>query len=250
LAYNAPHDPIQPPPQWLDKVRQQGEAAGMSPKRLRLVALIEHLDFGIGRVLDTLDATGLSQNTLVLFTSDNGGVLANGANNGPWRGGKQHMYEGGLRVPFAARWPGRIKPGSRSDRIALTMDLFPTALEAAGIAPPPPAPAGIDGLSLLPALVSQDIADPRQHFYFVRREGGLAYGGKTIEALRQGEWKLVQDSPFAPLELYNLKEDPRETTDLAGTQKSVFAALSDELRRAIQRGGVTPWQPPEKQGGP
>ncbi len=78
----------------------------MTARRARLVALIEHLDSGIGKVLDTLDRTGLATNTLVIFTSDNGGVLANGANNGPWRGGKGHMYEGGLRVPGAARWPG------------------------------------------------------------------------------------------------------------------------------------------------
>ena len=83
---------------------------GLSEKRARLVALIEHLDAGIGKVLDTLDHTGLASNTLVIFTSDNGGVLANGANNGPWRSGKGHMYEGGLRVPGAARWPGVICP--------------------------------------------------------------------------------------------------------------------------------------------
>ena len=111
LAYNAPHDPIQPPPAWLEKVKQR--EPGISEKRAKLVALIEHLDFGIGKVLDTLDRTGLATNTLVIFTSDNGGVLANEANNGPWCGGKGHMYEGGLRVPGAARYPGRIQPGSR-----------------------------------------------------------------------------------------------------------------------------------------
>ena len=81
LAYNAPHDPIQPPPEWLAKVKQR--EPGISEKRAKLVALIEHLDDGIGKVLDTLDRTGLAGNTLVIFTSDNGGVLANGANNGP-----------------------------------------------------------------------------------------------------------------------------------------------------------------------
>jgi arylsulfatase A-like enzyme len=100
LAYNAPHDPIQPPTEWLEKVKQREPS--ISEKRARLVALIEHLDAGIGKVLDTLDRTGLATNTLVIFSSDNGGVLANEANNGPWRGGKQHMYEGGLRVPGAA----------------------------------------------------------------------------------------------------------------------------------------------------
>src|SRR5208283_2602408 len=208
LAYNAPHDPIEPPPEWLEKVRQR--EPGISAKRARLVALIEHLDSGIGRVLDTLDSTGLATNTLVIFTSDNGGVLANGANNGPWRGGKEHMYEGGLRVPGAARWPGRIQPGTQTDRRTLTMDIFPTVCEVLG-APPP---ADIDGVSFLPTLLGNSASPPARDLYFVRREGGQAYGGKTIEAFRRDDWKLLQDSPFAPLELYDLTSDPQERTNL------------------------------------
>ena len=146
LAYNAPHGPIQPPAEWLDRVRQREPQ--MSGKCAGLVALVEHMDSGIGQVLETLDKTGLAKNTLVVFSSDNGGLLEEGANNGPWRSGKTHMYEGGLRVPCAARWPCHIAEGSRTDRIGLSMDWFPTALEAAGLKPP----QGIDGTSLLPAL--------------------------------------------------------------------------------------------------
>lgn len=237
LAYNAPHDPIQPPREWLEKVRLR--EPGMSDKRARLVALIEHLDSGIGRVLDTLDKTGLAQNTLVMFSSDNGGVLANGANNGPYRAGKEHMYEGGLRVPFAARWPGHIKPLSSTSRIALTMDMFPTALAAAGVA----VPKGIDGVSLLPTILDEPTSEPQRFYYFVRREGGLAYGGKTIEALRDGDWKLLQDSPYAPLELYNLKDDPRESTNLAAREREIPGRLDATLRRQLQKGGTVPWQP-------
>ena len=238
LAYNAPHDPIQPPPEWLEKVKRR--EPGMSDKRAKLVALIEHLDSGIGKVLDTLDRTGLVTNTLVLFTSDNGGVLANEANNGPWRGGKQHMYEGGLRVPGAARYPGRIQPGSRTDRMTLTMDIFATACAVFGV----PTPANIDGRSFWPTLLGQPDREAERDFYFVRREGGVAYGGKTIEAFRRGDWKLIQDSPFAPLELYDLKSDPRETTDLAAKERDIFTQLSAGLRKHVQRGGQTPWQPP------
>ena len=240
LAYTAPHDPIQPPAEALAKVRER--EPGLPENRTKLVALIEHMDQGVGRVLGTLDEAGLAKDTLVIFSSDNGGVLANGANNGPWRSGKQHMYEGGLRVPCAARWPGRIAPGSRTGRIALTMDLFPTALEAAGLSLPP----GIDGQSLLGTLTGRPDPEPERTAYFVRREGGLAYGGKTIEALRQGDWKLLQDSPYAPLELYNLKEDPKETTNLAREGKKTLSAMSVILRSYLQRGGATPWQPPEK----
>ena len=238
LAYNAPHDPIQPPPEWLQKVKQRGP--GISETRANLVALIEHLDSGIGKVLDTLDRTGLATNTLVIFTSDNGGVLANGANNGPWRGGKQHMYEGGLRVPAAARFPGRIQPGSHTDRMTLTMDIFATACEALGIQPP----AGIDAVSFLPTLSGRAEAPLKRDLYFVRREGGAAYGGKTIEAFRRGDWKLLQDSPFAPLELYELSSDPQERTNVAGKEHQIFNQLSAGLRQQIQLGGQTPWQPP------
>ncbi|MGA1236819.1 MAG: sulfatase-like hydrolase/transferase, partial [Limisphaerales bacterium] len=94
LAYNAPHTPIQPPDAWLEKVRQREPQ--MTLQRAKLVALIEHMDAGIAKVLQTLDDTGMTRNTLVFFTSDNGGVHGLGANNGPWRSGKQHVYEGGL----------------------------------------------------------------------------------------------------------------------------------------------------------
>ena len=242
LAYNAPHDPIQPKADWLAKVKQREPQ--MTEKRAKLVALIEHLDDGIGQVLGALDETGLAQNTLVIYTSDNGGILANGANNGPWRSGKQHMYEGGLRVPCAARWPGQIKPGSSTDRIALTMDCYATVLEAAGVKAPP----DIDAQSFLPTLRGETARDSRATLYWVRREGGPAYGGKTIDAVRQGDWKLLQDSPFAPLELYNLKDDPKETNNLAQKQKDRFRQLSAALRKQIQQGGAVPWQAPEKPG--
>lgn len=242
LAYNAPHDPIQPPPEWLARVKAR--EPGLSEKRAKLVALIEHLDSGIGKVLDTLDRTGLATNTLIIFTSDNGGVLANGANNGPWRAGKQHMYEGGLRVPGAARYPGRIPAGSRTARLTMTMDIFPTVCEALGVAPP----KDIDGVSFLPTLLGHPQPELKRDLYFVRREGGTAYGGKTIEAFRRGDWKLLQDSPFAPLELYDLSSDPREANNLARKNRPMFNQLSAGLREQIQRGGQTPWQPPAAQG--
>jgi arylsulfatase A-like enzyme len=238
LAYNAPHDPIQPKPEWLERVRQR--APGLPEKRARLVALIEHLDDGIGHVLATLERTGLATNTLVVFSSDNGGVLQNGANNGPWRGEKGHVYEGGLRVPCAARWPGHIQPGSSTDRAALTMDLFATVCAVAGVTPP----QAIDGVSLLPTLTGAEAPSFSRDVYFVRREGGMGYGGKTIEAFCRGDWKLVQDSPYAPLELYNLKTDPQEAKNLAGTERAVVNALDAALRVQIQRGGAVPWQAP------
>ncbi len=235
LAYNAPHDPIQPPAEWLAKVKAR--EPGMSEARTGLVALIEHMDAGIGKVLDTLDRLQLAEHTMVLFTSDNGGLLKLGANNGPWRGGKTQMYEGGLRVPGLVRWPGRVAPGSRTKRTTLTMDIFPTACELAGV----PVPETIDGVSVLPALRGESESEPRQS-YFVRREGGVLYGGKTIEALISGDWKLVLNSPFAPMELFHLGDDPKETTDLSKQNPEKLRELSAMLRAHIQRGGAVPWQ--------
>lgn len=238
LAYNAPHDPVQPPSEWLERVKRREPA--LDDRRARLVALIEHMDQGIGKVMGTLETLQMSSNTLVFFSSDNGGIPGNGANNGPWRSGKQHMYEGGLRVPAAVKWTGKILPGSRTGRSVLTMDLLPTICEATGASVPP----GIDGISCLQTLLGRAQSEPERSHYFVRREGGPAYGGKTIEALIKGDWKLVQDSPFLPLEMYNLKDDPQETKNLASKEPKRFNELSVQLRRQIQEGGAVPWQRP------
>ncbi len=155
---------------------------------------------------------------------------------------REGMYEGGLRVPGAARYPGRIQPGSHTERITLTMDIFATVCDALAVRPPP----DIDGLSFWPTLLGQSMLEPKRDLYFVRREGGVAYGGKTIEAYRRGNWKLLQDSPFAPLESYDLKSDPLETTNLAANERRVFNQLAARLRKQLQHGGQVPWQPPPR----
>jgi arylsulfatase A-like enzyme len=235
LAYNAPHFPIEPPDEWLARVKAR--EPGLPEKRAKNVALVEHLDAGIGRVLAALDETGLASNTLVAFLSDNGGSLPHGQRNDPWRDGKQSHYDGGLRVPFLVRWPGVVQAGSRCAYAGQSFDLFPTCLEAAGA----PLPAGLDAVSLLPALKGGSLAAPRD-LYFVRREGGVAYGGKSYEALIRGDWKLMQNDPYSPLELYNLKDDPQEAKNLAASETKVFTELAAALRAQIQRGGATPWQ--------
>jgi len=149
LAHNAPHNPIQPPDEFLERVKAR--ESGISDKRARIVAFIEHLDESVGKVMQTLEKTGLAENTLVVFTSDNGGALMFEANNGPLRGGKGEMYEGGIRVPTAFKWDGVIEPGSHTDKVALLMDLFPTFCELAG------AEIGyeIDGISIIPTLLGK-----------------------------------------------------------------------------------------------
>jgi arylsulfatase A-like enzyme len=239
LAYNAPHFPIQPPPEALARVRAR--APDMEEKRALNVAFVEHLDGQIGRVLGALRETDLERGTLVFFTADNGGSLPHAQHNGPWRDGKQSHYDGGLRVPFVARWPGVIRPGTRSDYAGLVFDIFPTALEAAGRA----APAGTDAVSLLPVLRGEPTPAAERELYFVRREGNPAYGGLAYHALIRGDWKLLQNSPYAALELYNLRVDPHETTNVLAANRDLGRRLQTAMARHIQRGGAFPWQPPE-----
>jgi len=150
------------------------------------------------------------------------------------------MYEGGLKVPTAVFWPGKITPGTRTDFRAMSMDLFPTILDLAGIEPAD----DLDGKSILPTLLGKEQQPVRKHLFFRRREGGLRYNGKTIEAVIRGEWKLLQNSPFAPLELYHLKQDPLEKNNLAKKAPKVYKELAAALRREIQRYGEIPWQRP------
>ena len=237
LAYNAPHFPIEPPAEWLENVKQR--APQMDEKRAKNVALVEHLDDGIGRVLAALKDSGLAENTIVVFSSDNGGSLPYAQSNAPWRGGKQDHYDGGLRVPFMMCWPAQIETGTHNNYTGLNFDLFPTFLELAGVKPPPE----LDAVSLVHALKGGSVTQPRD-LYFVRREGGTIYGGKSYEAIIRGDWKLLQNDPFSPLELYNLKDDPQEKTNLAATEKKMFTELSSALRQHIQCAGAIPWQKP------
>jgi arylsulfatase A-like enzyme len=238
LTYNAPHTPIQPPQEWLEKVKKREPE--ISETRAKLVALIEHLDDGIGKVLAALPENGIDRNTLIIFTSDNGGQLNVGANNGSLRDGKQSMYEGGIRVPTCAVWPGKIKPGSQSDQRILTMDIFPTVCQAAGASFDHP----IDGVSFLPILTGEKESLPERDLFFHRREGGTRYGGLVINAIIRGDWKLLQNSPFAAQELYHLESDSAESVDLVQKNKKKFQELATALRAHVQRGGQVPWQKP------
>jgi arylsulfatase A-like enzyme len=238
VAYNAPHTPIQPRQDWLQKV--QAREPGISDKRANLVALIEQMDDGIGKILHTLDVTNQREDTLVVFVSDNGGLLRVGARCGPFRGGKQDMYEGGVRIPAGVSWPGRIRSGSESKRVVLTMDLLPTLCAAAGIEVVHP----IDGVSFLPTLRGQRRNEPQRTLFFIRREGNKRYQGQDYYAVREGDWKLVHNNPFAPLELYNLQADPTESRNLADREIAVFDRLAVQLRAHLQRAGAVPWQAP------
>ena len=235
LSYNAPHTPIQPPKEWTVRVKEREK--GISEQRARLVALIEHMDEGIGRVIDGLRKSGQYDNTLIIFTSDNGGQGNVGARNAPWKGEKQQMWEGGLRVPTCASWTGKIKPGSLFDGDAMTMDWLPTLAEVAGV----PAPEGIEGKSLWGALSGKGVELGERLLIWVRREGGAKYGGQDYYAVRRGKWKLLQNSAFEPFSLFDLKADPGEQQPVqkAGKERR---ELEFHLREHVRRAGFIRWQ--------
>ncbi|NND08369.1 MAG: sulfatase-like hydrolase/transferase [Saprospiraceae bacterium] len=236
LAYNAPHFPVQPPEEWLEKVRARDST--LTEKRAKLIAFIEHLDSGIGKVVEALKESGQYENTIIVFSSDNGGLLADEANNGPYRDGKQSLYEGGLRVPTSVTWRNVIQPGSATEHVSLSMDIFPTLLDLCDV----DLPTQIEGRSFAPVLTGGSVDHAKRPFFFSRREGGARYGGLTIQAVRLGKWKLLQNSPFTPQELYDLSADPREQHNVIDKYPEVYKKLNALLMAHLQKGGEVPWQ--------
>jgi arylsulfatase A-like enzyme len=236
LAYNAPHFPIQPPHEWLEKVMKR--EGNITEKRAKNVALVEHLDFNIGRVIDALKKSGQYENTVIIFSSDNGGHLPSGASNGNLRGGKQEMYEGGIKVPTCMVWEGTLTKGI-STQFALTMDLFPTICSIAGV----PVTHTIDGIDLLPGILGKSKKDDQRMVYFMRREGGI-YGGLCYYAARKGAYKLLQNTPFEAFQLFNIEVDPLETKPL-DVNLEQFKELKFGLSQHIRKSGAIPWEKPE-----
>lgn len=243
LAYNAPHTPIQPPEDWIERVRQREPHA--SADRVKYAALVEHMDAGIGRVLDMLEKTGQLAHTLVIYTSDNGGQLNVGATNGALRGGKGQMYEGGIRVPACAMWADGIEAGTVCDDVAMLMDVFPTACEVAGVS----VDHEIEGVSLLPMLRGEKRDFSNRVMYWVRKEGGPGFLGLNQHAVRRGDIKLLHNGPFERPELYDLSCDPREASDRANARGSLFREMGRLLQAEMQKNGSVAWQSPTIRNG-
>jgi arylsulfatase A-like enzyme len=176
--------------------------------------MIEAMDAQIGRVLEALDANGLTENTIVIFTSDNGGERF--SDTWPFTGKKTDLLEGGLRIPMVIAWPARIAPGRTSDQVAISMDWLPTLLAAAGTAPDPGYPP--DGMNLLPALTGNAAAVDRKLFW--------RYKGKWQRAARVGDYKFLKilDNTF----LFNVVEDPLERGNLKERRKDVYDRIVAE----------------------
>jgi arylsulfatase A-like enzyme len=217
LAYNAPHTPLQALKADYDALPQ------IADRRTRVyAAMIRALDRGVGRVTTELKAQGLDENTLVIFTSDNGGAHYIGLPdiNRPYRGWKATFFEGGMKVPFFMRWPAQIKPGTRITGPVNHFDIFATAGKAAGIAMP--RDRAVDGVDLLPFVEGRETGNPHQTLFW--RDG-------AYRVVRDGDWKLqMLDLPRKAL-LFDLHTDPTEQHDVAALQPAIVARLQALLAK-------------------
>ncbi len=208
LAFNAVHAPLQAPADEIAKFNTGDKA------RDTRLAMGKRMDDAIGNVVAKLKREGLWQNTLLFFISDNGGPLAQSANNTPLRGGKHQDYEGGVRVPFLVCWPAQLKPGE-SQAVVSALDILPTALAATGVRAPAEKP--LDGINLLPVLRGEAAAPSRNLFWCAGSDDGWW-------AVRSGDWKLVGEK--GRLGLFDLGKDVSEKNDLSKQFPEKVAALT------------------------
>ena len=212
---------------------RKGPYESQAVPRAAFAAMVTILDKQVGELMEKVRELGLEDQTLIVFTSDNGPHLEGGADpdffdsNGPLRGYKRDLYEGGIRVPMLVRWPGRIQPGTQTAHVSAFWDVFPTFADILGVNPP----EHIDGVSFLPTLL-QETGEQVQHDYLYwefHEQGGR-------QAVRRGPWKGVRydvvANPDAALELYNLERDPGEAENVAPAHPDIVAELEAILREA------------------
>jgi arylsulfatase A-like enzyme len=230
------------------------------PRRVRVIqnhpvyaAMVESMDRAVGRVLDELETRGYDDNTIIVFTSDDGGLATSEGHptsNLPLRGGKGWVYEGGLLNPLIIKWPGVTEPGSETDLITISTDIFPTLLEMADL--PLREEQHVDGLSIAGALKDQKESTGREalywHYPHYSNQGGFPGG-----AIRMEDWKLIERYEDGRVHLYNLAEDIAEQNDLADQYPERVQDMREKLHQwyeevdakflRAREGGPEPWQP-------
>lgn len=227
LSPTAPHDPLVPPPGLGPYARESWE----EPFKI-YAQMVSELDRSVGLILQLLADLKLDERTIVFFASDNGPrsgpreeltrVAEFFDSNGPFRGYKRDMYEGGIRVPMIGRWPGRVPKGRVSAVPWYFADFMPTVSELGGGR----LPVGVDGVSLAPVLAGRAESLQRRFLYWEFFEKGFE------QAVRWGDWKAVRHAPGAPLELYDLTRDIGEEHDVSGNEPDVKAAIEEYLKTA------------------
>ena len=240
LPYTVPHVALQVPEDSLAGYAgkfpetpydgSKGYQAHPTP-RAAYAAMISRLDRDVGRLMALLGELMLDDNTVVFFSSDNGSIATAGVDTKffgsaeNFRGQKMDLYEGGIRTPLIARWPGRIKPGSTTEHVSAFWDVLPTLVEISGAKA-----AGVDGISFLPTLLGKGEQRAHDYLYWEYHERGGS------QAVRAGDWKAVRSgilkTPDSPLEVFNLRTDPGETKNVAAEQPEIAAKLSRLLKEA------------------
>ena len=268
LAFYSVHTPLMGRPDLVEKYKKKAatitgkefgteeQVFGKGPRKVRILqkhaiygAMVEAMDEAIGTVLDHLKEAGLDDNTIVIFTSDNGGLSTSEGSptsNLPLRGGKGWVYEGGIRVPWIIRYPGVTQPDTTSADPISSIDLFPTLTTAADI----PIDYPIDGVDLMPALKGEKLETRPLfwHYPHYSNQGGIPGG-----AIREGDYKLFERYEDGRLELFNLKEDIGEQNDLAKDNPERVKEMRDRLHKWYQdldakflqkkKKGLEPWKP-------
>jgi arylsulfatase A len=249
-AFTIPHAEVTVPEdslaeyrgRWPEPKKFEGSKTYCPQEQPRAVraAMITRLDRDLGRLLDLLDELKLSEKTLILFSSDNGPITAGGQDpeffdsNGPLRDLKFTLREGGIRVPFLARWPGKIIAGSINPFVSDFADILPTCAELAGVTPP----SGLDGVSLVPTLLGQEARQPIRDYHY--------WEAAPAQALRQGDWKLYRATPDQPGELYHLAMDIGERRNVASEYPELAKRLTKLLDEAHLDSEKFPLAPPKK----
>ncbi|MFK5924863.1 MAG: arylsulfatase [Verrucomicrobiota bacterium] len=256
LPFAVPHLSIQVPDEEVEKYRQvikeekhkhRGYLKHPYP-RAAYAAMVSYMDQGVGEIMELVKKLGLDDNTIILFSSDNGpatnrlggsdSTFFDSANG--FRGTKGSLYEGGIRIPLVARWPGKIKAGTVSDHQSAFWDILPTFCDLAEIK----APEGIDGISLAPTLLGQ-AQQQKQHAYLYWEFS--SYGGQ--QALRMGKWKAIRQNllkgknPVIKTELYDLQADPAESVDLAEKHPELLKKLEQAMKDARRPSTIFPFRP-------
>ncbi|WP_425399011.1 arylsulfatase [Aeoliella sp.] len=238
LSLQQPHADLNVPEEWKQKFIGEfeeqpydgGHYRGESHPKATYAAMVTYLDHSVGQVLAKLEELNISENTLVIFCSDNGPMSEGGwsrdnfNSGGPYRGGKRDLYEGGIRVPTIVRWPGTIAPDSTSDHVSAFWDFLPTACELAGVTCPPE----VDGISYVPTLLGNRDQERHDYLYWEFYE----QGGK--QAIRKGNWKGVRlDVNSDPqFELYDLESDPGEQHNVAAQHPQIVTELLQDIQSA------------------
>lgn len=238
VPHNTPHIPLDAKPELVDKYQESFHPV--------YAAMMETMDDSVGRVLDKLKQLAIDDNTIVIFTSDNGGLHVlefpetPATHCGPYRAGKGYLYEGGLREPLIIRWPNQIKGGQVLDQPVMLIDLMPTLLAAAGL-DVNKVTGPLDGANLLGSLTKAEPL-PERNFYW-HFPNYTNQGGRPASAIRSGKWKLVEQLENGKFELYDLEQDVGETTDVAAQHADVVTRLVDDLKQWRKRVGAQELKP-------